>query len=924
MEYGTLELLWYPYESTSLDRALDALEAAWALSEAGDADPKRTALGINLAAALILKAERDSVPRDLLQALDVLSSLPTHADGAVLYNRAWVLTRLGIRSEGEAAWREYLRFDGTSPWATDAQRAIDSLGAADDGSSVSTMGSPALGVSPEVVADPQGVREALLGDGLLRAAADRRWDLLREARSWAGGLEDKSVAHTIDALLADTSQAAPVTTALRRYTEGIRLRSERVYDGATQLLDEVSSTAEFSGLRAVAGWARVEAGSSLFAANDYRGADARFQSTLERVDLEMYPSLRGRALWGVGMVSAREGRPEAALEALTQAAEAFETAGEGRNAAFLHSSVARMYRELGRERDAWPHYLRSIRELGRLPASTRLHSALWELSEAAQADGLQAAAIALQRIGVGVAERTGEPWAIAEALVHLARRLQRSDPGASVEVLLRARSQAEEIADSVGQSRAIADVLETLGSLSLVATDQRMAALDSAVAYYESAGNRINLISVYEQRATIARDSGDLTRARRELDLAIGEVENQRSTLSRDQLRTGFATVWQRVFDARAAVEVDRDPWAALAFIERSREIHLGPMPAAPQRGHGNENSILLQYAEVDGVLHRWVMVDSARVHLALGSADSIRALVESARTGLLDARSETRSGAGAIAALSKVLLPWDDAVSANRGRVLLVSDAILEGFPFQTLVWRDGVPVVEASTVALYHSFERAASAAPTVRPWPLADALIVGRPALGPDAARLPDLPAAEVEARRVARLVPGSTLLLGRGATRAAVVPQLDRHTVFHFAGHAVPDPDHPSASFLALAGVGSVGMDRLFGAELLDRRFERLRLVVLSACATGSGGEARSGGLWALAGPFLFAGVDAVVATLWPVDDVVATEFSTVFYAELAGGAAVDAAIARARRALLASGDPRMNHPRGWAAFQLFGT
>ncbi len=102
---------------------------------------------------------------------------------------------------------------------------------------------------------------------------------------------------------------------------------------------------------------------------------------------------------------------------------------------------------------------------------------------------------------------------------------------------------------------------------------------------------------------------------------------------------------------------------------------------------------------------------------------------------------------------------------------------------------------------------------------------------------------------------------------------------------------------------------------------------VELVTLSACATAAAptvttgqsvGEPVAGDdLASLSDAFLSAGAKSVVATLWAVDDATAATFMRNFYPPLARGLPKPAALAAARRALLAA--PAFSNPRQWGAF-----
>ncbi|MDP7114058.1 MAG: CHAT domain-containing protein, partial [Myxococcota bacterium] len=117
--------------------------------------------------------------------------------------------------------------------------------------------------------------------------------------------------------------------------------------------------------------------------------------------------------------------------------------------------------------------------------------------------------------------------------------------------------------------------------------------------------------------------------------------------------------------------------------------------------------------------------------------------------------------------------------------------------------------------------------------------------------------DLRFAREEGRDVASRSEGAELLLGDQIDSAAVREALARACSFHFAGHAVVDPDLPQHSHLRLAGG-----DRLTWIDLQSLEV-RPDLVVLSACETGRGMTPAAGERWGLATGFLAAGASTVV-------------------------------------------------------------
>ncbi len=165
---------------------------------------------------------------------------------------------------------------------------------------------------------------------------------------------------------------------------------------------------------------------------------------------------------------------------------------------------------------------------------------------------------------------------------------------------------------------------------------------------------------------------------------------------------------------------------------------------------------------------------------------------------------------------------------------------------------------------------------------------------------------------------------TLLTGAGATEKRFDGEpLASYRIIHLAAHSVIDERHPQISAVVLAldddsrEDGFLTIRELYGLEL------DADLVVLSACRSSGGEAVRGEGPVALARPFLTAGASAAVVTLWPVSDRSTAAFMAAFYRGLARGLDPVAALAGARRALLASDRPAWRLPFHWAPFVLVG-
>jgi tetratricopeptide (TPR) repeat protein len=182
------------------------------------------------------------------------------------------------------------------------------------------------------------------------------------------------------------------------------------------------------------------------------------------------------------------------------------------------------------------------------------------------------------------------------------------------------------------------------------------------------------------------------------------------------------------------------------------------------------------------------------------------------------------------------------------------------------------------------------------------------------------LPPLPAtrSEVEGILAQFPPPSLTSLFGAAATEAAVKKaELSGIRYLHFATHGLQAGDSPGLVEPALALTAGEGEDGFLMASEVQSLKLNADLTVLSACNTGTGRVVDGEGVMGLSRAFLVAGSQAVLASLWPVDDAVTEAFMKDFYARLRAGATPALALRETSEAIRAVNP----HPSYWAPFIL---
>ena len=198
---------------------------------------------------------------------------------------------------------------------------------------------------------------------------------------------------------------------------------------------------------------------------------------------------------------------------------------------------------------------------------------------------------------------------------------------------------------------------------------------------------------------------------------------------------------------------------------------------------------------------------------------------------------------------------------------------------------------------------------------------------------------LPYAGLEVDLIAAEVPATTQLVNQDFNRAAIVPQMDDHTIVHLATHAEFVSGQPEESFI-LFGDG----DRITLRDVATWTLRNVDLVVLSACQTALGGEFGNGEeILGFGYQIQRTGARAAIASLWSVDDGGTQALMTTFYRILRENAPSKAETLRQAQLAMIQGttsqfddaqvDDRTGnfsplnrsyeHPYYWASFILIG-
>lgn len=143
------------------------------------------------------------------------------------------------------------------------------------------------------------------------------------------------------------------------------------------------------------------------------------------------------------------------------------------------------------------------------------------------------------------------------------------------------------------------------------------------------------------------------------------------------------------------------------------------------------------------------------------------------------------------------------------------------------------------------------------------------------------------------------------------------------VVHLAMHGLLNKNQALLSSLAFTDNGNPDEDNFLYFNELSNMSIPANLVVLSACETGIGKEQSGEGTMSIARSFMYAGVPALVMTLWEVNDNSMSMLMQDFYKNLADGKPKDQALRLAKLSYLQKAKGNSGHPFYWAGPTLLG-
>ncbi len=733
---------------------------------------------------------------------------------------------------------------------------------------------------------------------------------------------------TIVAAEKDSGRFTELARAHRMYRDGRRAHAEGRYEDGEELFRRAARIFRDAG-SPMSEVAEYYIGSSLFV--QYRLREAR---TVLAAVAARRPASRGyRALaaslgWEYGLVERVLGSISDANDILRNASAHAAAIGDRDKAAVLNVFLAGSLDILDDPRDAWDLRAPAFRYLSAAGQDRRVVVGLASAAATRMRRQELPEARSLLDIAAAMAMRMED----AEIATYIAARravvLGRlgDSAGSQLRFAEAARWNAR-VNDTSARKRAAAEV--ALARASIAAPKEAIRELTAALDYYE-AGTPAEAPPILLDRARLYSRLGDEPAARADRLRAIATLEQRRALIRDFEQRARFLTAADALFaEATASAIHSGDIAEAFDLSERQRartiaeRLSLLDQPREPERIGDVQRALaadaaIVTYIEAnDAVVGIVVRRDGwAAVPLPLGAREI------AARATSFALRLDAIDQASALAELGRM---HEVAV-----RPLL---AYLKAA--RNVVWIPSKAVADVPVAALYDArsarfvFEQfrcmiAPSASSAIRASTRARRGIGGRvlsagASTFDGALELEPLPHVAAEARQVAALHPGATLLLGPDVTENQLVRQMRDASVVNFAGHGIEANRFRDAA-LVVAPDRDRGLMKASRIATLDLPYTDL--AVLTSCRSAHTRE-RVDGPENLAWAFLMAGVPTVVAARWPVDDAAGAAFGVRFHRELRTTRDPLTAYHSTMRILARDASGQITHPRRWAMFVMLG-
>lgn len=875
-----------------LDESVRTLDEA--LSEAPD-DPRllTSASGAYIARAQQLQRPQDW-PRALELAILAVQKSPA-ANPEALFNKALAAQGLNLRSEAARYWAEYLEVEADPQWRQQAQEYLGRLQSSSELSWKSNRETVLASFAAGSVSAghlsrfPQQIRE-LIEDVILPAWAA---GVVRGDPGAAGELDrlqqlvSQLTAKTGDRLLLETVSGVEAWPADRRraLAEGLILygQARALYENGS-VQDSVKGFREAAAKLApagspFAGWSELHIAIAAYYRGDYAGSFRDLTQLVQKSEAGTWSALGGRAHWMRGLIHQLRAEYRSSLAEYEDALARFDATRETDNASAIHNLIAEVLLYVGDEQSVWSHTVLALTAASPDMAFRRRHTMLVSAANKSTRLGLLEASLAIGNEASVVATEWQDPLALTEVSNYRARTLTRlGRVDAARAALTTANDSLLRVTDAAFRSRIQAEVLQTTVDVEAIADPRRgVEAATEALEFFTKTRSSLRVPRLLLARADARRRSGDLDGAYQDVVRSVDEFETERLRLPANELaKLGHSDAAWSAYTSLLDLEIARgapcETLLAAANRARATTLRRAAVRAGDERPPLADGEVVFHYAFTGAGLQRIILRGDhcSAEQLAVSKGDVTALVARFWRSR--ERHDEAGSDAVGAALFAKVIGTNHQLVAAAR-RLTIVPDGPLHYLPFAALRDAGGKYLIESVALQVAPALTWGRST-PAVSP--MRRVVVAGGDVADSGFAALPN---ATRERRLVALALKERASIIEQPAV-SDMPALLETADVFHFAGHALSNPEFPLLSRLLIGGADNGGW--LQARELEPLNLASTRLVFLSGCSTQSGRLFGGEGPASIARSFLAAGARQVVATHSDIPDASAAVFVERFY------------------------------------------
>lgn len=897
------------------------------------------------AVAYLIKNDKEPQPMHLFSALhDIDSALKEKPQWPpALFNRGIILQKLGFFKEAVANWEQVLRFEIQSEWRLEAEahsRDMDRLIRAElltQQDLAQAMESLDAHVwEPMVDRDTQVVRKFLEEDVILK------WAQAQVQNSPKSASLLKHLSWIVDFI--KSKDVLLIQAMAEELQEADHLEKLTLARGHLQLGEARAALKQFQFVKAshALRQAAVIFGEApsvgslmviyyqaelLFYQRKRPQAFKAFVALAEQLPPEHYPSLKGRINWMLGLLAQFEVQPLRAEVYLQRALACFQELGEHAHTAGILSLMGENKRFLGQTEAAFNHWFQARSHLSKTFDARRGYALAMFANRLMEDYDPELAPYFLDE-AQSHAKALNNPQ--SEVYTHLmsARAWLRINSHRQALFHLNAAkklipSPSEPLWDAmIGQL----NLLEAQALLVTSPTKSR-ALLESAKEKVQTGNRKILEEELYRIRADLHLRLGHTPLAEADLKQSITILEalaretadaNQNPSVQRkgrEVFEKMIRLQWQAGHAENAWRYAERFKTAITAFPTKTEKV---VKDFEQVQANLPDGVALVVYVLGEASSMCWILQkDQIKAISLKPNRKEVATLVERLHRHMTLNESHE---AVAKALFAAVIQPVFHGISQEKQWVI-VPDGALHSLPFGLLRESEShAYLCETWTLVFAPSVTRYLQSLENYKQQSLSktSALIVGDPSF--DTQQFPQLkplPGALAEASAVASFFIDHQWLAQDQVTPKALTDAMATAEAFHYSGHVMTGALSARFDHLVLAPSAAKEPGVLYAQTIGKMNLANLAWVNLAACAPNRGREMkRSNGLVAA---FLHAGVPAVMAHSWDMDDAQTQAFMTSVYRQLEWGKTPAVALQMAQKDAIQKKLPAKH----WAGFQIYG-